>query len=44
MLGGTGPDGSFTQTTELTATQRALLRELRVPAAPRITTITPASA
>ena len=37
-----GPDGNFTQTTELTAVQRALLRDLQVPEPPRITTITPA--
>ena len=30
----TGPDGSFTQTTELTALQRGLLRELGVPGRP----------
>lgn len=38
-----GPDGTFTQTTELTATQRGLLRELGVSEPSRITTITPAS-
>ena len=40
----TGPDGSFTQTTELTALQRGLLRELGVPEPPRITQVTPQNA
>ena len=39
----TGPDGSFTQTTELTAAQRGLLRDLGVPEPPRITTVTPSN-
>jgi transposase len=38
-----GPDGTFTQTAELTATQRGLLRELGVSEPSRITTVTPAS-
>jgi hypothetical protein len=37
-----GHDGHFTQTTELTAPQRQLLRELAVPDPPRFGQITPA--